>query len=273
MATHETPGHVSLRLGVPSGSVTVRSSGIDRTEIEVRAHLDDEVSARVLESMTESVRETAPGEYEVKLEIPTRGKRWGIFQNEREFEVRVLVPENADLDVETISADVTGEGRFGSVRARTTSGDISIEEAGGAAEFKTLSGDVEVETAGATVRAQSISGDVRMRSVAADLIGKTVSGDFQIGSVGRAARVTSVSGDVGIESASAGEVIVKTTSGDIRIGVRSGVSVWMDVSSLSGETTSGLEPSEGDQGSQLEVRATSVSGDVTLHSASATAVL
>ncbi|MEA2459987.1 MAG: hypothetical protein QOH90_164, partial [Actinomycetota bacterium] len=62
---------------------------------------------------------------------------------------------------------------------------------------------------------------------------------------------------------------IKTTSGDIQIGVAEGTSVWMDVSSLSGDTNSYLAPGDGGGGATLEVRASSLSGDITLRSTSA----
>lgn len=83
-------------------------------------------------------------------------------------------------------------------------------------------------------------------------------------------RATSVSGDVMVDVAGSGEVAVKTTSGDIELGIPRGTSVWMDVSSMSGDTHSELDSSDGTPGdATLEIKASSLSGDITLRRASA----
>ena len=78
---------------------------------------------------------------------------------------------------------------------------------------------------------------------------------------------TSGSGDLVIGRAGAGRISAKTASGDVSIGVQGGTPVWTDVRTLSGRLASSLpatgEPAEGEP--FLEVRATTASGDVTLH--------
>jgi hypothetical protein len=71
---------------------------------------------------------------------------------------------------------------------------------------------------------------------------------------------------------------VNAISGDINIGVRRGSSVYVDCNTISGSMSSELELSDspsqaGDQGPQLEIRAKTVSGDVSLTRASAPAPL
>ena len=48
----------------------------------------------------------------------------------------------------------------------------------------------------------------------------------------------SASGDVTVRDAARGEVICKSTSGDVAIGVRKGTLVWLDLTTVSGRTTS-----------------------------------
>ena len=65
----------------------------------------------------------------------------------------------------------------------------------------------------------------------------------------------------------AGRLTAKTASGDVRIGVVAGTPVWTDVRTASGRLTSTL-PRTGEPAADqpyLEVRATTASGDVTLH--------
>ena len=63
-----------------------------------------------------------------------------------------------------------------------------------------------------------------------------------------------------------GSVNVRAISGDVQVGVREGMGVWMDVSSTSGDVHSGLNPAPGAEASdsdpQLELTVNTVSGDV-----------
>jgi hypothetical protein len=56
-------------------------------------------------------------------------------------------------------------------------------------------------------------------------------------------------------------------SGDVRAGLRPGLDVWLDIRSISGRIRSGLIPADGprsDAGGLVELRAHTVSGDITL---------
>ena len=270
MAVHETPGKVNLWLRVPAGSVSIRTAATDRTQIEVTPRRRDAETLRLLDEIHESSREISPGVFEVRLEVPRQAKRWVVlgFLTEKQFDITITAPKDAEVDVETVSADVRGRGEFGSVRAQTVAGDISFQDVTEDGEFKSVSGDLELETARRLGRVQTISGDVNIRSANGQLVGKTVSGDIRIGSLGNGAQLTSISGDVNIAVASSGELNIKTTSGDIEIGVARGLNVWLDISSLSGDTNSYLEAGDEQRGDiALEIRASTLSGDATLRTA------
>ncbi len=103
---------------------------------------------------------------------------------------------------------------------------------------------------------------------------KLVSGDVEIGQVGDDVRVDSVSGDAAVRAVSRGETSVKSVSGDIKVGVVAGTKVWLDVNSMSGDTTSDLDPSEAPatkNGESLRVKASSTSGDVRITRAASAA--
>ena len=64
-----------------------------------------------------------------------------------------------------------------------------------------------------------------------------------------------------------GEVTLQTASGDIQVGIKQGSKLWIDARSMSGDTSSELElgdaPTDG-EGPLVEVRATAMSGDITV---------
>jgi DUF4097 and DUF4098 domain-containing protein YvlB len=100
------------------------------------------------------------------------------------------------------------------------------ERAGGEAEVQTASGDVWIEHAGASVWAHTASGDVRIGAIAA----------------GR--------GDIA------------TVSGDIWVAVPAGIGVYLDLSAISGDVRSELEPSGAGGDADLTLVCRSVTGDV-----------
>jgi hypothetical protein len=91
-----------------------------------------------------------------------------------------------------------------------------------------------------------------------------------VGEAERNLRVQTASGDQQIGSVVQGEVTLQTASGDITVGIRRGSKLWVDATSMSGDTASELEltdtPSDSD-GPLVELRAMSMSGDVTIRRA------
>jgi DUF4097 and DUF4098 domain-containing protein YvlB len=145
--------------------------------------------------------------------------------------------------------DVAGE-----ARVKTASGDVALDEVGGRAQVNSASGDVSVQRAGGDATVQLVSGDVWIRDAAASVHANTVSGDQRL------------------EAVVAGVVESHSVSGDVWIGVRRGSRVYVDANTISGSTSSELELSDApaeapaieDEGPLLEVRAKTVSGDVTI---------
>ncbi len=132
-----------------------------------------------------------------------------------------------------------------SFKAVTASGDISCGSVAGEADVRTASGDVSAESIGAGGSIQSASGDVRVHRIS------------------KGGRIRTASGDVRIGSAAAGEISVNTASGDIVLGVDRGVGAWLDLVTVSGDTSCTL-PSEpqGEAEAELRISCRTVSGDI-----------
>jgi DUF4097 and DUF4098 domain-containing protein YvlB len=77
-------------------------------------------------------------------------------------------------------------------------------------------------------------------------------------------RASSASGDVAIGVARRGTVEINSASGDVAVGVASGVGVWLDVSTMSGSTSTDLDVGEQPppSGADLRLTARTMSGDV-----------
>jgi hypothetical protein len=242
--TFSTPGQVKLDVNIPTGDVDIETVDGETTSVEL------EVRGRDAEEH----------EREAQIELRQRGDRYevvvaahrsGLFSfRNREYIVRITAPHGAGLEANVASADVDGRGRFGDVEINTASGDIELEHVEGTLEVDSASGDVEVRHAG-SAKVNSASGDVK--------IDETVTG----------ADVNTASGDVDLRTVRSGGVSVNSASGDVDVGIAKGSRLWVEAQSLSGETSSELDlesgaPIESDEGPLVELKARTLSGDITV---------
>jgi DUF4097 and DUF4098 domain-containing protein YvlB len=192
-----------------------------------------------------------------RLEI-VQPKNPGSLRGRGRLDVTVRTPAGARVTVRTASADVSCVGQLADLEVATASGDVTAAS-------------VYVESVGGPVALRTASGDVRLRRAGGDVAATTASGDIQLGIVGGSAEVETASGDIEIGRVSTGEANVKTMSGDTSVGVARGAEVYLDLSSLTGDISSQLEETGGGEGVGLRVTCRSVSGDIKITRAAATA--
>ena len=267
--TFQTPGPTSLYVEVGSGSVTVETADTHETDVVVEGRAAEEV---LVEQRGD----------EIVVKDPQR--RGGFLGLGSDISVTVRLPHDSDLAVKVGSADLAAAGRYGSVRVKSGSGDVSLDEATGDAVIVTGSGDVRVRRSGGDLRLKTGSGSVQagrldgtsvltsgsgriaVDSTNDETVAKTGSGDVRIGEADSTVSVTSGSGDLEVGSVRRGAVRAKSASGDVLVGVPAGVPVWTDISCVTGSIRSTLqgagEPADGQD--HVEIRATTVSGDITL---------
>jgi DUF4097 and DUF4098 domain-containing protein YvlB len=254
-----TQDGVELDVQISAGSVEVRCEPRGDTAVEIRGERDpDDVSVERIER--------PDGRALIRIEQRNR-KMFGFG---RELQVRVHAPEGAGLEVTTGSADLGVHGRSGSIAFRSGSGEVAFDHAGGDVSIKVASGDVHGDRVDGDLTVHSASGDVQVAAVGGGATVNTASGDVAIGAVGGSANANSASGDVLIGEVGLGSVHARTMSGDVAVGVARGVRVWLDLSSVSGETVSELDAADGMDGpTTAELHLTSVSGDIRVHRAAA----
>jgi len=267
--TFHTEGPASLYVEIGAGSVQVRAAGAGPTEIQVDGRDADDVT---VEQRGEQIVVIAPQ------------RRGGFFGFGNELTVIVQAPAGSDLATKLGSADLEVTGRIGAARVKSGSGDIRAEEVADQATLTSGSGDVEIEKALGHLRIKTGSGRVRVHHVSGtvavasgsgqidideterEAATKTGSGDVHIARAHGDVSMTSASGTLEVGSIGAGVVRAKTASGDVAVAVPHGTPVWTDISCLTGSVRSSLDtsgkPAEGQD--YVEVRATTVSGDVVL---------
>jgi hypothetical protein len=278
--TFDTPGPVRLDLELPSGVIELETVEGATTHVDLEALTPD-----AQELVDTALVEASPrGDgHEVRVEVRAR---WGFFisfSRGPHIRLRVTCAPGADAVVRSKSADLRARGRYGDFEIKTASGDASVEEIAGDARIKTASGDVSLEEVHGSTHVQSASGDVALQRAHGDVVVQSVSGDLWLRDAGASVHANTVSGDQRIEAVVAGMVEAQAVSGDIYVAVRRGSRVYVDANTISGSTNSelqltdapqeGEEPEVSDEAPMVEVRAKTVSGDITIARAAAPAQL
>ena len=266
----ETPGNVTLDLSIPEGRIEIETVDGTTTEVELDARGNEDEVRQTLDDVRIEHRETGKG-HEVAVDLRDR-RRFG-FGRKVEVRLSIHAPHGAHVRTECASADIYGRGRYGSLDAKTASGDVEFDDVEGDARLRGASGDIEVRSIGGDASVNSASGDVELDRVGGRADVKTASGDVVVGNAAGEVSVATASGDQRIESVRQGSVSLQSASGDIEVGIRQGSNVWVDARAMSGDTRSELElgdaPPDDDDAALVELRAASMSGDVTVRRAHA----
>ena len=258
--TFEVQGTPEVEIRLNAGEIQVDPTLDGRVEVELLAH-DDEAQQLVDEARVELQGNR------VLVDVPQKrgGFSFGNLFGRQGITCRVRCPEGSLLTVRSRSADLTVRGAIGGMNVATASGDVEADRVLGGLNVKSASGDIGVRVVGAGVNVQTASGDVALGAVRGSINVNTASGDVTINEADDNVNVNTVSGDQEHGAVMRGNVSAHSVSGDVRIGVRRGSKVYLDCTTVSGDTSSELEVSPeapATDGPLVEIRAKTVSGDI-----------
>ena len=148
-----------------SGDVTVGGWSGDTVEIDAR-----------LEDGVEELAVSASGsrlsiEVELERRVRNNGSAW----------LTVRIPSTADLEVETVSANISVEDVAGEVSLEAVSGKVEVSGSPASLEATSVSGDVVAASTGGRSELETVSGDIIVRTARGRLETEVVSGDIEIG--------------------------------------------------------------------------------------------
>jgi hypothetical protein len=256
-------GPISATIRVSSGSLRLVAEQRDSVVVDLRPGNSGEAARQ---AAAETIVEmTADG-----LIIETPQARGFIVRRSPSIDITVRLPSDSRVMARTASADVTVDGRLAGADINTASGDLRIEHVTGDLRRHSASGDTHFRRVDGTMNADGASGDVRGGVVGGDFTSKSASGDVIIEAVGGSVRATSASGDFQLGNVARGQTNIHSASGDVTIGVAEGTAVWMDISTISGDTRSELNVSDSSpsgSSATLELSIRTVSGDVVIRRA------
>jgi len=238
--------------------------GLVGGQVDVVAHDEPGVRIEVHEVTGKDLRIEADGD---TVEIDHPQLRWDnfleVFRNfgsgGPKAEISVAVPRDIALTLGVVSASALVSGLAADAKLNTVSGDIIVDGHTGDLSANAVSGDVQVRGLAGALSANSVSGDVaatgQLRKASID----TVSGAMLVDSTGpvQAVNLNTVSGasTVRLDEGYPANYVTRSVSGKVLVDgvVRSSSTPTSWVSSV-GELN----------GSFVDVRANSVSGDITV---------
>ena len=242
--------------------------GLVGGQIDVVAHDEPGVRVEVHGVTVKDLRIEASGD---QLEIDHAQLRWDNFLEAfRNFgaggpkaEISVAVPRDIALTLGVVSASALVSGLQAGAKLNTVSGDIIVDGLAGDLSVNAVSGDTQARGLEGALTANSVSGDIAASGSLRRVTVDTVSGAMLIDSTGpaQAVNLNTVSGNatVRLDPELPTNYAVRSVSGRVLIdGVNrssgSGVGVGVNYTGSIGELS----------GSFLDMRAHSVSGDVTV---------
>jgi len=196
-----------------------------------------------------------------------RGPRPTAFGHRRGLDLTIKAPEGSSCAARTASADLAFVGDLSALTVQTASGDTTAASVSGDVTVESASGDVLLDRTGGDLTVRATSGDVHASRVGGDAQISTASGEVAIGNCASSVTAQTVSGDIRLGAVGAGQIELRSTSGDIQVGVVPGIGVYLDLASTSGSIHSDLDPSDSDDdpdesGVGVQISCRAVSGDI-----------
>ncbi len=247
-----------VELSNVAGSVTVR--GWDRNEVQLTGSLGDGQRLEV---------ESSANRVALKVVYPHNST------SNRGAVLELRVPRAAQLQASTVSAAVdVGEVDLRRLQVNTVSGNLTANGRAGEADLTTVSGQIRSQLRTSRLDTTTVSGSINAAGGSGgEVSANTVSGGItlDLASVQRL-NAESVSGSLGVRSAGlqpGGRVNLETVSGSVSLSLPASTSAQLKVSSFSGSIRSDVgqvqTPRYG-PGKNLDARIGGGDGDISIQS-------
>ena len=216
----------SVQIENLKGRVEVRAW--DRPEVKVTGTLGDGVERLVVDGDRRSLR--------IEVKYPSQSR------NTEPTVLIVQVPVLADLEVETVAADIDVHGMASrELSLESVSGDVTATGAPGSGSIETVSGDVRATLNSRDLSVETVSGELVVQGrLNGEISLESVSGNIRLGNLGEKANkvsVSTVSGDMALRLALAesGHCAVESVSGNLRLRMPANLSASVSAESFSGK--------------------------------------
>ncbi|MEU6157875.1 DUF4097 family beta strand repeat-containing protein [Streptomyces sp. NPDC047130] len=263
MPSFDTPAPISVTATVEAGSIQFTAGDRDDTVVEVRPR-DPERDLDVRAAQQTEVRYASGA-------LTVRTPRSGLFGRTGVVDVTVELPTGSDVDTTGAWTQILGEGRLGTVRAKTSAGDarfdatgpltltashgsITVDQVEGAAEITTSSGSLRAGLLDGPAVLKNSHGSTSVDAATGELRVSGANGDIDIRRAEDSVTATTAHGTLRVGAVARGNVQLETSYGAIEVGVREGTAAWLDVSSTSGQVRNTLTASDAPEQAEDSVR-------------------
>jgi len=277
MPTFSTPEPIPATIDLAAGDVRVLASDRSDTVVEVRPSTGShEPDVKAAEQTR--VEYTAAG-----LLIKGPKQRSLGLRKVGSVDVTVELPAGSQVDAEAGIGALRFSGQLGKCRAKIGAGSIDLEQAGpvdlqagagaitvdrvlGHAEITTGSGRLRVSEVDGTAVIKNSNGDTWVGAVTSDLRVSVANGAIEIGSAGADVTASSANGAIRVDDLSRGSASLKTSLGEIQLGVHPGTAAKIDAYTRFGAVRNSMDAADSPEPSDevLEVHARTSFGDIVI---------
>ncbi|MFD3943721.1 DUF4097 domain-containing protein [Streptomyces sp. NPDC058579] len=291
MPTYETPEPISAVLEMDAGTARITAGKRTDTVVEVLPRdgsEDNDVRAVQQTQVTFSGGRLTvktpkkrspwgkPGAIEVSIELPAgsdiRGTTgMGGFHCEGRLGETVLKTGLGDLQLDEV-AGANLRTDTGYIRLARSTGNIEVVGAGrieidtvaGAATVKNANGSTSIGEVTGDLKTNAANGDISVRVVHGNAGAKSANGRIEIGVAHADVEASCANGGIRVGDVTRGRIDLRTTVGDLEVGIREGTAAWLDVDAKYGTVRNSLGSAAGPEASDetVEVHARTGAGDI-----------
>ncbi len=288
MPTFETPGPILATLEVAVGDLRIAAGDRTDTVVEVRpSDPSHEPDVRIAEQTR--IEMTSDG---LLVKTPRGGRsaltgqRLSLFGKPGSIDVTIHLPTGSRLRADAGVATLRCTGRLADCQAKIGAGEIDLENTG-AADLNTGAGAISVGVVQGSAEITTGTGRVRLIEVEGPAVVRNSNGETWIGAVTGNLQVSASNGRISIDRAdgdvtartangsvrvgcvSRGMTTLKTSAGEIEIGIAAGTAALVDAQTRMGNVRNGLtvtsRPEPADE--TAEVHARTAFGDIVIRRA------
>jgi Putative adhesin len=269
MPAFDTPEPISLEIDLVVGDVRITAGARDDTTVEVRP-TDPGHDQDVRAAEQTRVERTAAG---ILVRAP-RPRTLGLFGKPGSVDVIIGLPAGSQVRGEASVAAFRTTGPLGECRIktvgaiqldqvgpahlRTGAGGIEVTRARGPAEVSTGTGRIALGEVDGPAVVSSSNGEIRIGAVTGDLRVRSANGTISVGQAAAGVDARTANGEIRIGEVISGLAVLRTSSGEIEVGVSAGTAARLDLYTQHGrvlnELTEADGPGAGDQVAELQAR-------------------
>ena len=280
MPTYDTPVPIDLAIDLQVGAIQIIAT--DRADTLVTVSPTNPAKAADCRG-AEDTKVVFDG---ARITITGPRPRFIWLGPSESIDVKVELPTGSRLTAEVSVGGVRTVGRLGNTRIKSSMGPVDLDSTGdlwlrsslgntfvasadGAIEITADKGQIRVGTVTGDALLKSSHGSIQIDESGGDVDARLSFGDLEIRrALGSVATKTSY-GSIQLREVSGGNIELDSGFGQVSVGVRQGIPVWLDLASKHGRVRNELDGDSAPDASEqaVAVRARTQGGDITIHRA------